>query len=591
MNKFKLMKRNFKFFVPLMFKTQPLIIFFMIFQALLESLQSLLWVIIPNEIIRELTSEKDVKRIMYLVLILSISIFIISVLSRFISSYNNYCSRKVDFAIDKMTNDKIMKIDYFRIEEPEFKDLVSRAKKGMNEYSNGIYSMIWSIQYFIQDVITISGVIGIVLLSRQYFVVLISIVGIVINYLVNTYDKKANKNFNDMFTRYWRKINYYNRGIFNFQSQKELRAYSAKNMILDTCEKENKVAFLEYKKHAKKIGMIWCGEGIFYIFVTRMLSIILLTLACYNGKIELATVTMLFSAIQTLDGGFYGLIDSIKQYSQDCEYQDEFINLMEFKNVFRKGTLKLDKIETIEFKDVCFKYPSQENYVLKNINFKINHEEKVSLVGLNGSGKTTLIKLICRFYPLNSGSILINGRDIEEYDYDDYIKKIAVVFQDFYIISFSIKSNIANCDEDKEKLYDCLRRAQALELVEGLEKKEYTYVNKWFDKSGIEFSGGERQKFAIARALYKDGDFVILDEPTSALDPMAEAEIYYHFNDVVGRKTTLFISHRLSSCIFSDRILVLDGCEIVEEGSHKELMAKENSLYSKMFNAQAEYYK
>lgn len=590
MSKMKLMKRNFKFFVPLMFKTQPLIIFFMIFQALIESLYSLLWVIIPNEIIKELTSEKDIKRIMYLVFILSFSIFIIKVLSRIISSINNYCSRKVDFVVDKMTNDKIMKIDYFRIEEPEFKDLVSRAKKGMNEYSNGIYSIIWSIQYFIQNVITISGVIGIVFLSRQYFVVLITIIGIVINYLVNTYDKKANKNFNDIFTRYWRKINYYNREIFSFQSQKELRAYNAKKMILDTCEKENEAAFLEYKKHAKKIGKIWCSEGIFYILITRMLPIILLTFACYNVEIELATVAMLFSAIQTLDSGFYGLIDSDKQYSQDCEYQDEFISLMEFENVFRKGTLKLDKIETIEFRDVCFKYPNQENYVLKNINFKINHEEKVSLVGLNGSGKTTLIKLICRFYPLNSGSILINGRDIEEYDYDDYIKKIAVVFQDFYIISFSIKSNIANCDNDKEKLYDCLRRAQALELVEGLEKKEYTYINKWFDKTGIEFSGGERQKFAIARALYKDGDFVILDEPTSALDPMAEAEIYYHFNDVVGRKTTLFISHRLSSCIFSDRILVLDGNEIVEEGNHKELMEKD-SLYSKMFNAQAEFYK
>ena len=179
---------------------------------------------------------------------------------------------------------------------------------------------------------------------------------------------------------------------------------------------------------------------------------------------------------------------------------------------------------------------------------------------------------------------------IEEYDYNDYMKKIAVVFQDFFIISFSIKSNIANCDENKEKLYDCLRRAQALELVEGLEKKENTYVNKWFDKTGIEFSGGEKQKFAIARALYKDGDFVVLDEPTSALDPMAEAEIYYHFNDVIGKKTTLFISHRLSSCIFSDRILVLDGAQIKEEGTHLELMKNKDSLYYKMFTSQAKYY-
>ena len=198
---------------------------------------------------------------------------------------------------------------------------------------------------------------------------------------------------------------------------------------------------------------------------------------------------------------------------------------------------------------------------------------------------------MCRFFPVNEGEIYINGKNIEEYNYDEYMKKLAIVFQDFYIISFSIKSNIANCENNQEKLYDCLKRAQALDLVMGLEKKEYTYVNKWFDRTGVEFSGGERQKFAIARCLYKDGDFVVLDEPTSALDPMAESEIYYHFNEIVGKKLTLFISHRLSSCIFSDRILVLDGARIVEEGTHKELMKKEEGLYKKMFSAQAEYYK
>mgnify|MGYP003291243533 CR=1 FL=1 len=149
---------------------------------------------------------------------------------------------------------------------------------------------------------------------------------------------------------------------------------------------------------------------------------------------------------------------------------------------------------------------------------------------------------------------------------------------------------MANIDNNPEKLYDCLKRAGAYDYIMSLDKKEYTYVNKWFDKTGIEFSGGERQKLAIARCLYKDGDFVVLDEPTSALDPMAEAEIYYHFNDIVGKKLTLFISHRLSSCIFSDRILVLDGARIVETGTHKELMKNEKSLYKKMFEEQAKYY-
>ena len=228
---------------------------------------------------------------------------------------------------------------------------------------------------------------------------------------------------------------------------------------------------------------------------------------------------------------------------------------------------------------------------MDNISFKIEDSQKVSLVGLNGAGKTTMIKLLCRFFELEEGEILVNGRNIKEYKYDEYMREIAVVFQDYKIISYTIKDNVSIDDDNKEKLYDCFKRSQVLDKVESLPKKENTYINKWFDPAGVEFSGGEMQKFAISRALYKDSSFVILDEPTSALDPVSEAEIYYHFNEVIGKKLTLFISHRLSSCIFSDKILVLDGAKIVEEGKHEDLIKNTDGLYSKMFNAQAKYYK
>lgn len=590
MNKLKQMKKNLKFFFPLIIKTQPILLLLLIVESLLGSLNSFLWILVPKEIISELTGDKNTQRLLLLVVILGATSAIINLILNILGNADNYYSRKVDFSIDKMINDKIMCIDYFRLEDPQFKDLVSKAKKGMNEFSSGIYSMVWNVSNFIRNVITISGVIGIVLFSKEFLIVIICIATLISNWLIVSKEKKLDKEFNDGFIRFWRLLYHYNSGIFAFRNQKELRIYNGKKMILDTCDRENKAAFAKYSKHVSKKQVLGACDTFITTMIGKVLTIVLLTYSCYKGNTDLATVTMLYSAVSLLDGHFFNLIFTVKTYSQDCEYQESFIDLMEMKNVFRKGTKKIDKIETIEIKNVSFKYPGQDVYVLKNLNLKINYQEKVSLVGLNGSGKTTLIKLLCRFYPIEEGTILLNGVDIEEFDYDDYISKIAVVFQDFFVISFSIKSNIANCDENQEKLYDCLRRAQALDLVEKLEKKEYTYINKWFDKSGIAFSGGEMQKFAIARALYKDGDFVVLDEPTSALDPMSEAEIYYHFNDIVGKKTTLFISHRLSSCRFSDRILVLDGASIKEEGTHNELMNNTDSLYYKMFTSQAKYY-
>lgn len=590
MKKLKLITRNFRFFFPLILKSYPILIILLIFGALLNSASSFIWILLPKEIIEELTGDKNITKLIIIVLVFVISNFIINTLSDISSRKCSYYARKADFKIDKMVNDKIMKVDYFRLESPEFKDLVSRAKKGMNEYSSGIYSIIYNLQSVVSTIVTISGVIGIIIFSKQYLVMLVSALAIVLNYIVETKSKKIEKDFNVSFVRFWRKLNYYNRNIFSFQSQKELRMYNCKKMIDDTCEKENSEAFKLYRINARKNQKLWSFEGFVYIFLTRFSAILLLTYSCYKGNITLAVFSMLFSSLETFDGQVFQLISTLKQYFQECEYQNDFIDLMEYKSVFKNGKLPLDDLTSIEFKNVSFKYPGCENYVLENVSFKIDNKEKISLVGLNGSGKTTLIKLLCRFFKVDEGEILINGINIEEYDYENYMAKLAIVFQDFYIISFSVKSNVANIDNNPEKLYDCLKRAGAYDYIMSLDKKEYTYVNKWFDKTGIEFSGGERQKLAIARCLYKDGDFVVLDEPTSALDPMAEAEIYYHFNDIVGKKLTLFISHRLSSCIFSDRILVLDGARIVETGTHKELMKKEKSLYKKMFEEQAKYY-
>ena len=375
-----------------------------------------------------------------------------------------------------------------------------------------------------------------------------------------------------------------------FRSQKNLRMYNADNLIKNRSDEVNNDLFKIEEETNKKRNKVSLFETSFSYLFTTFVTIILLAFAVYYKNLELTVFTMLYGAVQTLDNGIANLIYSSKKYYQDCVYQENFINLMEIESIFKDGKKAIENIETIEFKNVSFKYPRCDDYVLKNLSFKIDSKEKISLVGLNGSGKTTIIKLICRFFDVNEGVILINGENIKLYKYEDYMKCLAIVFQDFKIISFSVKNNIAILDENKEKLYDVLKKSEALERITELPAKENTYINKWFDKKGVEFSGGELQKFALARALYKDADFVVLDEPTSALDPVSESKIYYHFKDVVGEKLTLYISHRLSSCIFSDKILVLDGYNIVETGTHEELMKNKEGLYRKMFVAQAEYY-
>ena len=271
---------------------------------------------------------------------------------------------------------------------------------------------------------------------------------------------------------------------------------------------------------------------------------------------------------------------------------NQFLKLLEYPVALEKGDKAVTgETHVIEFSHVSFKYPRSEQYVLKDINLKITSGEHLSVVGLNGAGKTTFIKLLCRLYDVTEGEILIDGVNIKEYSEEEYRKLFAVVFQDFQLFAFSLKDNIALGDtaEDAE-INRVLELAgfyeDAQKLPEGLD----TMLYKSFDEKGTELSGGQQQKTAIARALYKDAPIVILDEPTAALDPVAEYDIYRRFDTLVGGKTAIYISHRLSSCKFCDRIAVFAENTIKEYGTHEELVDKKNGIYAELFAAQAQYY-
>ena len=282
----------------------------------------------------------------------------------------------------------------------------------------------------------------------------------------------------------------------------------------------------------------------------------------------------------------------------------QLYDYLDMPNDMYKGTLAVEKRDDIdyeiEFRDVSFKYPRTDNYALRHVKMKFKIGDKLAIVGENGSGKTTFIKLLCRLYDPTEGKILLNGIDITRYRYDEYMALFSVVFQDYTLFDFSIGDNVAASTQyDEAKVRDCLIRAGMGEKLSSLDmdarakgKNALDFsIGRGYDSEGIDISGGERQKIALARALYKDAPFVILDEPTAALDPIAEAAVYEDFNKITEDKTAVFISHRLSSCRFCDTIAVFDKGQLVQEGSHDTLVAVNDGKYAELWSAQAQYYK
>ena len=290
-----------------------------------------------------------------------------------------------------------------------------------------------------------------------------------------------------------------------------------------------------------------------------------------------------------------GLVSAVQLSLINHEYIKRFFAYFDIPNPMYQGTLSVEKRDdndySIEFRDVSFKYPSSEAYALRHVSLKFRIGEKLAVVGMNGSGKTTFIKLLCRLYDPTEGVILLNGVDIRKYDYQEYLSIFSVVFQDFQLFAFSLGQNVAaGAAYDRSRVERCLDEAgfgqRLSEMPEGLD----TCLYHDYDTNGVEISGGEAQKIAIARALYKNAPFIVLDEPTAALDPVSEYEVYQKFNEISGGKTAIYISHRLASCRFCDDILVFDEGKIVQHGTHETLLAQADGKYAALWNAQAQYY-
>ncbi len=312
------------------------------------------------------------------------------------------------------------------------------------------------------------------------------------------------------------------------------------------------------------------------------------------GAFDIGYVTQYISATLQMFWGIYSIFCLRGAFRNNGEFLIPIFAFLDLPNHMYQGSLTTEKRSDsryeIEFRDVSFRYPGSELLALRHVNIKFHVGSRLAVVGKNGSGKTTFIKLLCRLYDPTEGQILLNGIDIRKYRYDDYMNIFSIVFQDFKLFARPLGENVAgSIIYDRDRVLKCLKSAGFEERLDSLEKGLDTYLYKEWDSKGVDISGGEAQKIALARALYKDAPFIILDEPTAALDPIAEAEIYSRFNEIVESKTAIYISHRLSSCKFCNEIAVFDQGQLVQRGSHDILVSREGK-YAELWQAQAQYY-
>ena len=504
---------------------------------------------------------------------------------------------------------KLYTLDYEKLESPAFQTLLHKHQEAMDKAGSSLYRLSWMLSHWVSGATTLAF--ALVLLfpllkisfkggetfveSPWFAVALFAAIGVAVG-IILIISRKISKEWFRLSEQYMgldRLYDYYTEMIADYKTGKEIRTYQEQLIIEKDATQQllNEGIAIQKKiaansaKSSSLIAIIGAviGFGIYlFIGLKGLIGLFSIgSLVCYTG-----------SFMQVVQG-VTAIANTTGQIPQIIPTLDYYFDILHTESGKQAGTLlpQMDTPVSIEFRNVSFKYPESETYALKNFSIKLENGEKLAVVGRNGSGKTTFIKLLCRLYDPQEGEILLNGVNIREYDDAAYRQLFSVVFQDFSMFSFPLAQNVSVADTYEEaRVWACLEEAGIADDVRGMEQQLDTYLYKDVEETGVEISGGEAQKLALARALYKNAPFIVLDEPTAALDPIAEYEIYSKFNRLVGDKTAIYISHRLSSCRFCKHIAVFQQGELVQLGTHEELIRDPSSAYYELWNAQAQYY-
>ncbi len=515
---------------------------------------------------------------------------IVRIFELIFNTYIELSKTKLSIKIKSHLIGKMMSVEYKYLEDPDYLMLSDKARlaiDNLGELNKYLTSMIEIVNSFI----ILCSLLTIIIVFNPVILIIIGLNVLLHAIVANLAGKKQYMLFQQLGPVN-RKLAYYKEAVRDVKYQKDYRIYPLGDLI--------------YKKHDKTLE-----ESCDYLYgFTKFLGksqaaymfinvIQLTSIYMYIGYTSItqglgvssyilltATAIQVANALDTFAG-------RIIQTRRNVLLLKPMFDIMDTEDAvtMNKGTLECPPLEEISFENVSFTYPGSVEEILHSVSFDIKKGEKISIVGVNGAGKTTIVKLISRFFTPTSGRILWNGVDIQDYEYHSYIEQLSAVFQDFKLFAIAIKDNVELKGSNDPKIRDCLYKVGLEKKLESLEHNIDSFLSKEYSKEGVELSGGERQKVAIARAMYKNSSLTILDEPTSALDPISEAEIYEHFNDLVQDKTTIYISHRMSSSVFCDKIIVLDSGEVSAIDTHPNLMQQTDGMYYTLFESQSRYYR
>ena len=490
-------------------------------------------------------------------------------------------------AVNQAISKKIMSLPFSYLEDAHFLELKNNAMMGINNmgavhvFFDGLTQIITNISV----IIFLASIIA----TFDWRILLTLGLGIVMTVIVTVLSTKSQiRFFKDLLPINFR-YGYYMNTLTDVGTGKDFRLYS----VYETMRKKfkafnDKIDDYFFKYEIKMAGFDFILSLIRYAVLAMVYIISGIKVVVMNMRISQFTLTC--SAAISFSGAVSAIIEASSSFMRGVEYVKPIMDFMQIDDDNNPEGLVLDHFESLEFDHISFKYPNTDNNVLNDVSFVIHKNEKISIVGLNGAGKTTVVKLICRLYKPDKGEIRVNGHNIDDYSRDSYVGTISTVFQDYKLFNYSILDNIKpGLSESEGMTY--AKKVGLEEKVNELPNGISSNIGKSYDKNGVELSGGQMQKLAIARALAKPSDLLIMDEPTSALDPLAEAEIYENFNALAENRTAIYISHRMSSSVFCDKILVLNEGRVEDFAAHKDLMKKKEGLYYKLFMTQAENYR
>lgn len=557
---------------------------------------------------------RDFDKIPFWILALILSNLAMGLMVDFLDKVNKYKANHVQRKMMLLINKKTMELDYDIMEDAQVLQKISDAEYAM-ERQGGYYAFVSYYRELLESIVKILTSVSLVVLlcfiapnSSSPLLNLLSSMPVSLGVFVilTALNMKVNQFIairscaysSELFENkkiVERRFDYYTDRIFlNYPMGKDIRLFNMFELIHNHYDQHMREAskffdlFYYEKAKNKESGNLLSNS--IYMYAAYLIVII----KVLAKSITIGELTKYIGAISIFNTAIVSVISISQRIKLQTDYVKVFNELLNMDSKKKMGSLKVEKrtdyVYNIEFHKVSFKYPNADDYTLKDVSFKLDVKKKIALVGKNGAGKTTFIKLLCRLYEPTEGTITLNGININQYDYDSYLSLFSVVFQDFNLFAFPIRENVAtNRVAQDDKVWECLKLSGIGDRIEEMPQRIETNLYQ-YDKGGVEISGGEGQKIAIARALYKDAPFVILDEPTSALDPISEYEIYSKFDYLAKNKTSIFISHRMSSCRFCDEIIVLEGGQIVQRGDHDTLIKDEANLYASLYQAQAKHY-